>query len=173
MEPVEINAGRYYLRAHRADDRIDDRPAIVEGFADPESRRWLSHLDIGDVHRAGEYIAMRAAGWADETRLSWAVADPLTGNLLGEVLLKNLDLAGGTAEAGCWAHPDARGRGMTTEALGAVVRFGFGALGLREITYKHGKGNTASRRVAEKLGFALIRDTDEDAELVLRNEARG
>ena len=30
MEPVEINAGTWYLRALRADDRVDDRPALAE-----------------------------------------------------------------------------------------------------------------------------------------------
>ena len=36
MEPVEINAGTWYLRALRADDRIDDRPGLAElGENDP------------------------------------------------------------------------------------------------------------------------------------------
>ncbi|SDD20215.1 Protein N-acetyltransferase, RimJ/RimL family [Actinokineospora iranica] len=170
---MEINAGKYYLRALRDDARIDDRPAIIAGFADPESKRWLPHLDVSDLERAGAYIARRRAAWADETRFSWVVADPLTGEFLGEVLLKEVDLEHGTAEAGCWALPAARGKGMTTEALGAVIRFGFGALGLREITYKHYAGNVASRRVAEKLGFSLVRDTDEGALLILRNGTSG
>ncbi len=169
VEPVEINAGTYYLRALRDDARIDDRPAMVVAFADPACRRWLAHLDIGDLTRAGEYIAQRARDWAAETRFSWAVADPLTGALLGEVLLKDLALAAGTAEAGCWAHPDARGKGMTTEALGAVLRFGFGALGLREVVYTHAPDNLASARVGAKLGFSPLRHTDTDRVLVLRN----
>ncbi|CRK59797.1 acetyltransferase [Alloactinosynnema sp. L-07] len=170
VEFVEINAGRFYLRALRADDRIDDRQAIVEGFADPESRRWLSHLDVSDLDRAEAYIVRRAQGWAEETRFSWAVAEPTTGDLLGEVLLKEVDLAAGTAEAGCWTHPSARGRGMATEALGAVLRFGFGALGLKEIVYKHSPGNEASARVAAKLGFTVVTETDERIVLVLRND---
>lgn len=166
---VEINAGKYYLRALRADDRIDDRQAIIEGFSDPESRRWMSHIDISDLAHAEAYIARRAQGWAEETRFSWAVAEPTTGELLGEVLLKKVDWESHTAEAGCWAHPSARGRGMITEALGAVLRFGFGALGLREIYYKHHTGNDASRRVAEKLGFTVLSEDVEDSVLVLRN----
>jgi hypothetical protein len=30
MEPVEINAGQWYLRALRADSRINDRPALAD-----------------------------------------------------------------------------------------------------------------------------------------------
>ncbi|PPK69763.1 GNAT family N-acetyltransferase [Actinokineospora auranticolor] len=172
MEPVEINAGGYYLRALRDDPRLDDRPRLLEGFTDPVSRQWLAHVKVHDLATAGEYIARRAKDWADETRFSWAVAEPTTGLLLGEVLIKDLDLAAGTGEVGCWAHPDARGRGMTTDALAAVLRFGFGALGLREVVYTHARGNAASARIAEKLGFTPLSDEQsEHIVLGLRNPA--
>ncbi|GAA3017602.1 GNAT family N-acetyltransferase [Actinokineospora globicatena] len=158
MEPVEINAGAYYLRAMRDDSRINDRQRILEGFNDPEFVRWLPHIRIPDLAAAGDYIARRAADWAADRRYSWAVADPLTAVMLGEVLLKEVDLAAGTAEAGIWAHPDARGKGITTLALSAVLRFAFGGLGLTQITYQHSRGNTASGRVAAKLGFSTFRD---------------
>lgn len=70
MEPVEINAGTWYLRALRADDRVDDRPALAE---------------LGE-HRA-DYTETAAAQWYSETRYSWAVCEPTTGELLAEVTL--------------------------------------------------------------------------------------
>ena len=70
MEPVEINAGAWYLRALRADDRIDDRPALAElGEADPD------------------YVEERGAQWTSDTTYSWAVCEPTTGELLAEVTL--------------------------------------------------------------------------------------
>ena len=37
VEPVEINAGAWYLRAPRDDDLIDDRPALADlGETDPD-----------------------------------------------------------------------------------------------------------------------------------------
>ena len=35
MEPIEINAGAWYLRALRADERVDDRPALLAMAQDP------------------------------------------------------------------------------------------------------------------------------------------
>lgn len=68
MDPVEINAGAWYLRALRADDRIDDRPMLAElGEADPE------------------YVAMRTGQWVSGVCYSWAVCEPTTGELLAEV----------------------------------------------------------------------------------------
>jgi RimJ/RimL family protein N-acetyltransferase len=161
VEPVEINLGLYYLRALRADDRVDDRPAVLEGYADPDTRRWAPNYRIEDLAAAGDYIAGRAREWAADTRYSWAVADPFTGELLGEVGLKNLDLTAGTAEAFCWTHPAGRGRGTASRALAAALRFGFGALGLERVTYRHFASNTASARVAEKCGFQLIEQVEQ------------
>lgn len=156
MEPVEINAGKYYLRHLRADARIDDRPVILAAFADPVSLRWLSHR-MDDLDAAGEYIALRAREWAEDKRCSWAVADQNTGELLAEVGLKDLDLAAGSAQAACWAAPSHRGRGVVTEGLSAALRFGFGALDLQWVEYHFQDGNQASQRVAEKCGFAFDR----------------
>ncbi len=157
MEPIEINAGGYYLRALRADDLLDDRPAIVRAFEDPEMKRWVSDYRIGDLADAGAYVARRADEWARDVRCSWAVAEPTTGALLGEVDLRELD--SGNPQAACWTHPDHRGRGVASTALAAAVRFGFGALGLAKIGYQHDADNTASLRVAEKCGFKLVGET--------------
>ncbi len=70
VEPVEINAGTWYLRALRADDRVDDRPALA---------------DLGE-HRA-DYVSALAAQWDSDALYSWAVCEPTTGELLAEVTL--------------------------------------------------------------------------------------
>jgi RimJ/RimL family protein N-acetyltransferase len=153
VEPVEINAGSYYLRQLRADDRIDDRPALVAAFADPELRRWVTRWQIEDLAEAGSYVSRRAEEWLEGERCSWAVAEPQTGDLVGEIDLIRLDSRWRLAEAGCWVGPRWRGRGVAGIALGAALRFGASALGLRQVDYLHDPDNAASRRVAEKSGF--------------------
>jgi hypothetical protein len=70
VEPIEINAGQWYLRGLRADDRIDDRPALADlGVTDPD------------------HVARSDAAWLSDARYSWAVCEPTTGELLGEVTL--------------------------------------------------------------------------------------
>ncbi len=153
MEPVEINAGRWYLRALRADDRIDDRPAVLASCADAEIRRWRRRPPP-DPAEADAYVRRRAQDWARDERYTWAVCEPTTGAMLGEVSLDSVDLVHGAAEAACWALPDARGHGMTSTALSAVLRFAFGGIGLHRVTYLWAAGNTASGRVARRCGFA-------------------
>jgi RimJ/RimL family protein N-acetyltransferase len=99
---------------------------------------------------------LRAAQWAGDERCSWAIAEPTTGDLLGEVGLKDLALDAGTADAAVWVHPRARGRGVATTALNAALRFGFGMLGLVEVDYRYEETNTASATVAQKCGFRFV-----------------
>ena len=82
--------------------------------------------------------------------------------LLGDVavfdLATPLNPTGG--EIGYCAHPDARGRDVLTEAVGLVVAPAFrpvaeGGLGRHRLQIDAAWGNTASRRVAERNGFAL------------------
>jgi hypothetical protein len=65
LQPVEINAGQWYLRALRADSRIDDRPALADlGVTDPD------------------HVTRCAAQWSSDTGYSWAVCEVTTGELL-------------------------------------------------------------------------------------------
>ncbi|QIS09260.1 hypothetical protein [Nocardia arthritidis] len=109
MEPVEINAGTWYLRALRADDRIDDRPTLAAGgITDPD------------------YVATRTAQWTDETHFSWAVCEPTTAELVAEIVVTP---TGETAQLTGWARPGHEPALKSGEA--AVRRFVEGALALR------------------------------------------
>ena len=68
MEPVEINAGAWYLRAPRQDELIDDRPALAA---------------LGETDPA--FVSRCAAQWASDTGYTWAVCEPTTGEMLAEV----------------------------------------------------------------------------------------
>lgn len=160
MEPVEINAGEYYLRQLRADRLLDDRPLLMEAFADTEHRRYVRNYRLGTLDEATEYVTLRAAQWACDERCSWAVAEPATGRLLGEVGLRDLDFTFGSAEASVWTHPAARGNGVAVTALSAALRFGFGGLGLTEIVYRHRESNAASAIVAQRCGFTRLGEAD-------------
>lgn len=156
LDPVEINAGVYYLRQLRADDLLDDRPALIEAFADADHQRFVLNYRLRDTTEADRYIARRAAEWARGERCSWAIAEPVTGRLLGEVGLKEVDLAAETAEATIWVHPAERGRGVAATAVNAALRYGASVLGLREVTYLYHEGNEGSAAVARRCGFRFV-----------------
>ena len=66
----------------------------------------------------------------------------------------------GSVELHYWIRSDRAGRGLTTEACRALIAWAPGALGVRRLTLWAGRANTASRRVAAKLGFAHLGPLD-------------
>jgi hypothetical protein len=106
VEPVEINAGAWYLRALRNDDLIDDRPALADlGETDPD------------------YVTHSRARWASDTGYTWAVCEPTTGELLAEVTLDPVSAT---------LHTRARDGHEDAAAIAAqsVRRFAAAALGI-------------------------------------------
>ena len=106
-------------------------------------------------------------GWQsrspEESEGNWAMVDAKTGELLGRIALKGLDLHDAAAEVAYWMCPAARGRGLCTEGVKALTQWSFGEAGLHRRELKHSTGNLASCRVAVKAGF--------DAEGVRRSAA--
>ena len=98
------------------------RPSRRGGLPGGAHPRWLAELPAPYTEEdALSFIRGRTGVRASGRGLSWAVADPATDELLGSVGLFDLtdDLAFG--EVGYWTHPDARGRGVMTAAVGLVL----------------------------------------------------
>lgn len=65
----------------------------------------------------------------------------------------DIDWEARQCDTGFWVRKSAHGRGIATEAANALLRYAFHALGMRRVGLTHSKGNYASQRIAEKLGF--------------------
>ncbi len=141
-----------------------DVPRIVEANRDPRRRHWIVGIpDPYDEDHARAFVRRGPLEAALGRRIAWTVADRSDDRLLGHVALFDLDRqdAPTDGEIGYWAHPDARGRGVTTEAVRLVVRHAFapvaeGGLGRTRLQIGAAWGNAASRHVAEAAGFTLV-----------------
>jgi RimJ/RimL family protein N-acetyltransferase len=134
-----------------------DIPRIAEACADERTQYWLALMPRNYTEDdARAYLDVLNEGLAAGTWIQWAVADPETDLLLGHVGIPRITRDVG--EIGYWGHPDARGRGVMTEAVRLVVRRAFlgpevGGLGMRRIFLRAARGNHASVHVAEANGF--------------------
>lgn len=153
--PPVLQDARVQLRPHREDDT--DR--IIEAAADPLTQQWLPALPA-------QYTAADAAAHLEDIReqeagghaMYWAVADPMTSRLCGEIGMFGLSSTSRSGELGYWAHPDARGRGLTTRAVRLAARHGLlprdvGGLGMVRLVIRAAADNEASQRVALGAGF--------------------
>ena len=140
--------------------RITDESRIVQGCSDPRTAHWLGRMPrpYTDLD-ARDYVWSSLAADGAGDRVHFALADPVTDELLGSLALMHVD--DGVNEIGYWAHPDARGRGVMTEATRLAIRHAFtdredGGLGCRRLVLRAAVANTASRHVAEAAGFLSV-----------------
>src|SRR5262245_25176023 len=76
-------------------------------------------------------------------------------NLAGSAVLDIESAAHARAVAGVVVAPEHRGLGYASEALGLMLDFGFGQLGLHRISAHCHPGHRAGARVLEKAGMRL------------------
>lgn len=139
-----------------------DVPRIVEACSDDTAMRWLADLpDPYTEEQARTFLAGNAWATAKGKVVTWCVADPGTDELLGNIAVLRMDERTATGEIGYWAHPDARGRGLMTEAARLVVRHaltpaGEGGIGRRRLELLAAAGNGPSNAIARAVGFTRV-----------------
>ena len=126
-----------------------DLDEVVRLTNDPEIPRWTRVPEPNTAESVREWFAGIPS---DELHL--CVADPETDEILGSVGLLRGDRENGRAEIGYWVAAEHRGRGVATAAVDAVAQRAF-ADGWHRLELHIDPENAASRRVAEKAGFAL------------------
>ncbi|MEU4531960.1 GNAT family N-acetyltransferase [Micromonospora ureilytica] len=129
----------------------DDATAVRAAFDCPQIQRWHVRRIDGD-DEARSWTAQWAGRWRDETSASWAIVDA-DDRPLGQVGLRGVLLVEASAQLSYWLLPTARGRGIATEALGALTRWSFTRVGLHRLALEHSTANAASCRVATRAGF--------------------
>lgn len=133
--------------------RDDDTPAVRAAFDCPQIQRWHVRRIDGD-DEARSWTAQWPRRWRDETAASWAIVDA-DDRPLGQVGLRGVLLVEASAQVSYWLLPAARGRGIATEALGALTRWSFTRAGLHRLALEHSTANAASCRVATRSGFPV------------------
>jgi RimJ/RimL family protein N-acetyltransferase len=160
LEPVTLDGDGVRLRRWRH----ADAERVAQACSDERTRHWLAHglpspYTVDDAH---SYIAGSRREASQGNSLSWCVADPGSDVCLGSVAIMDLRHAmGTTGEIGYWAHPDARGRGVMTEAVRLAIRHAFipredGGLGRQRLQLIAADGNPASQHIARANGFVEV-----------------
>ena len=135
--------------------RDDDRDAVVATCRDAATVRWFGVPRPYTAEHARRWVHEEAPGeWARGTEAIFVIADRADA-YAGAVDLRVSPHDPAAGEVGCLVAPWARGRGYAVAGLRALTGWGFAELGLRRVQWRAEVGNDASRRVAEKAGFAM------------------
>lgn len=113
---------------------------------------WKSHPSPEYTHK---YLKFVQGQYRSGDFYDWAIELKSTGKMIGTCGFTKFDYPNNCAEIGYVINPDFWGRGYATEAVSAVLKFGFLRLGLNRIEARYIIGNEASRRVMEKNGMTF------------------
>jgi RimJ/RimL family protein N-acetyltransferase len=147
--PEALRADELLLRAP-TDADVD---VIAPAFRDPEvgGEAGLPPVDANALRRMlhEQLPAFRARG----LMAPYVIEDTDTGSILGGANLRLFDPMRDTVELGYWLFVEARGRGVATRVVRALVEHAQ-ANGIARVEAHVRIGNTASERVLERAGFA-------------------
>ncbi|MEU1819398.1 GNAT family protein [Streptomyces roseifaciens] len=131
-----------------------------------QAEEFLAHMDRGREF-IGQHIALAdvVADLATSRAFLQAYAEKATsdsgriygirvdGKLVGGVLFRTMDVAQGTAEAGCWLEPSAVGKGLITRAVGVLIDWAVEERGIHRVEWQVAAANQSSIAVARRLGM--------------------
>ncbi|MFD7058364.1 GNAT family N-acetyltransferase [Streptomyces sp. NPDC059906] len=149
MEPVTLTTDRLVLRTVGP----RDAEAVHAAAQDPDIQRWTTiPSPYLPEHARGFTEQMVPDGWANDSMFTFGLFLP-AGDLVGMLAVTMISL--GTGEIGFWGTKEHRGRGYTTEAAVAAARWAFTERAVDRLEWRAEVGNTASRAVAQRAGFAM------------------
>jgi RimJ/RimL family protein N-acetyltransferase len=133
--------------------RSGDIPRIVQLAANPRVSDYTLNLPFPYAEKDAIYwLNLAHQGYANGTHFIFAIRVKPENAFIGGIGL-TLERRFNRAEAGYWLGEPYWNRGYATEALAAIIPFGFDTLGLHKITSSYLAQNPASGRVMEKCGM--------------------
>jgi RimJ/RimL family protein N-acetyltransferase len=148
MEPLRTE--RFVLRQIR----ISDTPAFHAYRNDPTTAEYQSWMVPYPMEKAEQVVGDLAQldGPTENEWFSYAIADPSTDELLGDVSI-HLEWQGRSAELGFTLALEHRGQGIAAEASNRVIEHLFEDLGVQRVHAALHPDNVDSMLLLERLGF--------------------
>lgn len=140
-----LTTNRLVLRALRQ----DDAEALHAVFSDAETVRWWSSGPHTSLAQTRDYVAQNATSddWP-----TWAITQG-DDRAIGWIVLGRR--RPGVSEIGYILHRDHHRRGLTREAMDAVIDYAFGVLKTRRLFADTDPDNAGSIALLKSLGFTL------------------
>ena len=163
MEIPTLDTPRLVLRELRTTD-LDD---YARTCADPRVMRYLGAGKPLSRAESWRHLAFFLGHWQLRGFGMWAVVDKATGKLIGRIGFHQPEgwpgfEIGWTIDRQCW------GQGFATEGARAALRLAVGTYGQQHVISLIHPENTASIRVAEKIGESLEGENEISGTKVLR-----
>jgi ribosomal-protein-alanine N-acetyltransferase len=152
MKYEELHTNRLYLRALNETDVNE----ILFLRSDINVNKFVKREITKNKDDAFKFIGKIKKSMANQSVCYWCITKISQSKTIGTICLWNFSADFRTAEVGYDLHPDLYGKGIMTEALKAVLDFGFNHLNLDNIEAYTQHNNKASLQLLGKQNFNQI-----------------
>ena len=144
-----LETERLFLR--RVD--VKDVNEIIALRSNPETMKYIPRPLVKTIEDALEHIAMMDAKIENNEGINWAITQKGNPKLIGVIGHYRIKPEHYRAEIGYMLLPEFSGKGIISEAVKEVVKYGFKGMQLHSIEAVIAPENYASAKVLEKNGF--------------------
>jgi len=149
MSSIQLIDNDILLRPFRLEDSNQLYQAVHESLK--ELKPWMSWANEEySEATAREYVSITRARWDEHTLYAFAIT--CGDEIVGACTLSSIHPIYQFCNMGYWVRRSRHGQGMAGRAAKLVARFAFEHAGLIRAEIVIAFGNTASMRVAEKIG---------------------
>lgn len=134
---------------------LDDADAVFAYASDSEVHRFMTWPRPESPEDTHDFLrkCVRDAHTHPRSSYELAIVDAATNQLIGAIGIHEVNAEHKRGEIGYILHRDQWGKGLMTEALGEVLKFGFTTLELQRLDAYHVVANAASGAVMKKAGM--------------------
>ena len=148
---IKLTDGSITLRPFEFGETNSLHQAVQESLA--ELKPWMSWANENyTAETAQNFITITRAQWSDGAHYAFAIVDTDSDLLLGGCSLSHIHPVYHFCNLGYWVRTSQHGRGIAVRAVKLAARFAFEKVNLIRAEIVIAVGNSASQRVAEKIG---------------------
>lgn len=131
----------------------EDTEGIFACFSNDDVTRYYGQETLQDVKQAEGFIEFFQKNYHDKRGIRWAIERKENNEMIGTIGFNAWSPKHRRAEIGYEIHPNYWRRGYTSEAVLAVLTYGFDVMGLTRIGAIVFKENEASNNLLTQIGF--------------------
>lgn len=132
---------------------LHDAPNMFSYFSKDEVTEFYDLETFTSEKQADELIKRFATRYEAKKQIRWAITLREVDQLIGTIGFHAIETEHWKAEIGYELHPTYWGKGIMSEVIAAVIRYGFNEMKLNRIEAFYDPKNFSSGRVLEKNGF--------------------
>ena len=131
-----------------------DSEGIYRCFSDPDTMRYMG-TPLDDPLSITGIVEDYMEGYDEGCSLIWSLESRETGDFLGTAGFEDFSFLDLKAETGFTLLKSHRGKGYMSEAMKAIMEFGFEVMGLNRIEARVHPDNAGAVKLVVKLGLSL------------------